>query len=148
MQKWLDLSELSGESFRAAFQASDKSQYHTYQTNMAIGLFATCAVSVVSAVIFSMCMPKNPEQCREWASWKNWHVPRTSALNFGIVTFMIVWSLEQVTTTLLDVEADWLETVNNVAALILSAFAIIGVGIRMANEFSSSGKGTPEKEVS
>merc|ERR1712048_881320 len=114
---------------------------------MAIGLFATCAVSVVSAIIFSMCMPSNPEQCREWASWKQWQVPRTSALNFGIVSFMIVWSLEQVTTTLLDVESDWLDTVNYVAASILSTFAIVGVGIRLSNEFSSSGKQTPDKEV-
>jgi len=146
MQDWLGLTTLSGESFRDAF-ANDLSKYHEYQNSMTIGLVATAVVSIVSAVAFSYCMPKNPEQCREWASWKQWQVPTTSAANFGIVSFMIIWSLEQVTTTLLHVDASWLDTVNYFAAGILATFAIVGVGIRIAGEFSSSAKASTTKEV-
>merc|ERR1712232_1462035 len=88
MQDWLGLGTLSGDDFKKAFE-TDLSQYHKYQSSMTFGLLATAAVSVASAMVFSMCMPKDPEQCREWASWKQWQVPRTSVANFGIVSFMI-----------------------------------------------------------
>lgn len=145
MQGWLDLGNLSGEMFRTAFE-NDKAQYHHYQTNMTIGVLATCAASVVVTFIFSMCMPKNPEQCRDWGSRAAWQVPSVSMANFGIVSFMIVWSLWKVMTSLLDLDTHWNDMLNNVAAGLLAVYAIIGVGMCVANG-SSSEKVSPQKDV-
>merc|ERR1711884_595821 len=93
MQDWLGLTTLSGHDVRAAYVNNTK-QYHEYETNMTIGAVSTAVLSVLSAILFSLCLSGGTQQSRDWAAVKSWQVPSVSMMNFGILGFMIVWSLE------------------------------------------------------
>jgi len=129
-QGWLGLSSLNGETFRDAYQ-HDPSKYHTYQNHMVIGLLGTAAVSVASAFLFSLCLPSGPQQCREWAAKKEWHVPSVSTMNFVVLGFMIAWSLEGVILNVADIQVSWSDPLDNIMAAALSVYALCGLGYRL-----------------
>lgn len=131
MMDFLKLKDVSGSDVRDAYEHHKMDLYHTYQSRMMIGAWSTAAVSVLTAIVFSLCLPSGTQQCREWAGLKSWHVPSVSAMNFGIVGFMIVWSLEQVLLKMFGWSPSWAEDVNNVAAAILGVYAVLGVIHRM-----------------
>jgi len=128
--EWLDLSSLSGDAYKAAYE-TDKSLYHTYQRHMVIAAVATAALSVAAAILFSLCLPSGPQQCREWAGIKSWQVPSVSAMNFGVLGFMIIWSLEGVVIKLMGITAPWSGPLNNILAAILGVYALAGLGHRI-----------------
>jgi len=128
--QWLDLSSLSGEEFRQAYK-TDIHQYHTFQRHMVIAAVGTAVISVAAAILFSSCLPSGPKQCRVWAGIESWHVPSVSAMNFGILGFMIIWSLEGVFINLMGIEASWTGPLNNVLAAILGVYALAGLGHRI-----------------
>merc|ERR1712048_138568 len=143
MQDWLNVGDIGGEEFRAAYLLPDKSTYHSMQSRMAIGAWATAALSVLAAIFFSLSLPSGTQQCRDWASAKSWQVPSVSAMNFGIVSFMIVWSLEKVFLKLLGISPGWAVTLNTVLAAVVFVYALGGVGHRLY----SISQGFPQKEV-
>lgn len=127
---WLNLASLSGEEYKQAYQ-TDIHQYHIYQKNMLIGALCTAAASTAAAILFSLCLPSGPQQCREWAGIKSWQVPSVSTMNFGVLGFMIVWSLEKVLLKMMGWSPAWSGPLNNVLALMLSVYALGGLGHRV-----------------
>merc|ERR1711976_1057152 len=127
---WLDLESLSGAQYQDAYD-NDKKLYHTYQNHMVIAAVGTAVLSVLAAILFSLCLPSGPQECREWAGIKSWQVPSVSAMNFGILGFMIVWSLEKVLLKMMGWSPSWAGPLNNVCALMLSVYALGGLGHRV-----------------
>merc|ERR1712032_1180901 len=117
---------------------------HTYQRHMVIGAWSTAAISVSTAILFSLCLPKGPQQCRQWAALKSWHVPSVSAMNFGILGFMIIWSLEKVLLKMAGWSPAWAEPVNDAMAVILGVYALGGLGHRLLTIVRGSSV-TPEE---
>merc|ERR1712187_114022 len=60
---------------------------------MATGIYVTVAVASIAAIWFSFFLPRNAKECREWAAIESWQVNSVAGVNFGILGFMIVFTL-------------------------------------------------------
>merc|ERR1711874_545082 len=130
MQEWLGLNHLGAKAVRLAYETNPE-LYDKYVSNMTIGAVSTSVICVVSAILFSACLPSGTQQSRDWAGVQSWQVPSVSLMNFGIVAFMIIWSLEMVTLDLSGLEITWAKTLNEVLAAALVTYALGGVGPRL-----------------
>merc|ERR1719223_986324 len=91
--------------FAAPFQLEDVSSKSwdlhpamvpTYQHRMMMATIFSLLVNVAGAAIFVWCLPKNPEQCQEWAKRKSWHTNRVAVLN--TVIFLVPFLYANYTT--------------------------------------------------
>jgi len=94
----MDLNSLNGGVYKGYHNENNSStynltKYHYYESRMATGIYVTVAVASVAAIWFSYFLPRNAKECREWASIESWHSNSVAGVNFGMLGFMIIFTL-------------------------------------------------------
>jgi hypothetical protein len=93
----MDLDNLGGGDYKAYHNVSSPkynlAKYEYFESRMATGIYVTVAVASIAAIWFSFFLPRNAKECREWAAIESWQVNSVAGVNFGILGFMIVFTL-------------------------------------------------------
>merc|ERR1712048_156742 len=112
----MDLDNLGGGAYKAYHNVSSKEydldKYHYYESRMATGIYLTVAIASFAAIWFSFFLPRNSKECREWAAIESWQVNGVAGVNFGILGFMIVFTLYGLVGNLSDIaffQFDWVQ---------------------------------------
>jgi len=92
LAKSFDLVEINGSNY-TDFYRNDPEKYHYYESRMSFGILLTVAIGVVSAITFSLFLPRNSQDCREWAAISSWKTDKVAGINFGVLLCMVVFGL-------------------------------------------------------